>query len=178
MTSCLFVIDVQNGFINHNTSHVIGRIQQLIESNLFDHVVFTRFMNSKDSPFVKQLKWSRFFDISDIDIVDELKIFTNDVFDKKIYTSINEETIKFLKEKNISNAFVCGIDTECCVLATALDLFQINIHSVVLAHYSASKAGEQVHQAALTVLKRLLGSPNIIEAPIDANNIRDYLVLE
>lgn len=165
MSSCLFVIDVQNGFINHNTSHVIGRIQQLIERNIFDHVLFTRFVNSKDGPFVKYLNWDRFFEDHEIDIVKDLKIFANNVFDKKVYTSINDETIAFLKQKNISKAFVCGIDTECCVLATALDLFQINIKPMVLAYYAASKAGQEVHDAALTVLKRMIGSSNIVDHP-------------
>jgi len=113
MTSCLFVIDVQNGFINHNSNHVVGRILNLLECNLFDHVVFTRFKNAKDSPFVRNLKWHRFFDTHEIDIVEQLKNLSENIFDKSIYSSINQEAKQFLARNNISKVFLCGIDTEC-----------------------------------------------------------------
>lgn len=43
MKSCLFVIDVQNGFVSQSTEYVVERIETLLKQSLFDHVVFTRF---------------------------------------------------------------------------------------------------------------------------------------
>ena len=97
MSYCLFIIDVQNGFITENTNHVIPRIKSLLEQNIFDCVVFTRFINTLDSPYVKYLGWEQLLSEKEQKIVDEIELFTNIVFDKNIYTACNQETLRFMK---------------------------------------------------------------------------------
>jgi nicotinamidase-related amidase len=90
------------------------------------------------------------------------------VFSKTTYTAINEETLQFIKEKGISEAYIVGIDTDCCVLATAIDLFQNRVRPYVLEYYCASGGGTESHKSAIKALERLIGSKHIISNAIDS----------
>ncbi|MBD2678811.1 MULTISPECIES: isochorismatase family cysteine hydrolase [Nostoc] len=175
MNFCLFIIDIQNGFINQNTSHVVENIKFILEENIFEYVVFTRFINTLDSPYVKYLNWHQLFSETEQKIVDAIKPFAKVVFDKNVYTACNQETLRFLKKRNIQIVFICGIDTEGCVLKTAIDFFENNIITYVLTYYSASNGGDRYHQAAILVLSKLIGMSNIITEPIDQDKLNKYL---
>jgi hypothetical protein len=54
--------------------------------------------------------------------------------------------------------FVLGIDTDCCVLKTAVDLFENHIHPIVLAHYLHRMRGQVSHDAGVKVLELILQS--------------------
>ncbi|MGH2416210.1 MAG: isochorismatase family protein, partial [Microcystaceae cyanobacterium] len=75
---------------------------------------------------------------------------------------------------DIHTVFICGIDTEGCVLKTAIDFFENNINPYVLEYYSASNGGDNFHQAAILVLSQLIGRSNIITEPIDKFNVSKY----
>lgn len=175
MSYCLFIIDVQNGFITENTNHVIPRIKSLLEQNIFDCVVFTRFINTLDSPYVKYLGWEQLLSEKEQKIVDEIELFTNIVFDKNIYTACNQETLRFMKNRNIEQAFICGIDIDGCVLKTAIDFFENNIITNILEYYSASTGGYHYHQAAILILSQLIGKNSIIAESLDRHNLNKYL---
>lgn len=57
MKKLLLVIDVQKSFINEYTNGFIKRIEDLINSNKFDDIVFTKFINSTDSIWYKKLNY-------------------------------------------------------------------------------------------------------------------------
>ncbi|BAY78576.1 isochorismatase hydrolase [Nostoc linckia NIES-25] len=175
MNFCLFIIDVQNGFITQNTSSVIQNVNSLLKQNVFEYVVFTRFINTFDSPYVKHLNWHQMFSEKEQKIVDDINPFAKVVFDKTVYTACNEETLTFLKKRNIQTVFICGIDTEGCVLKTAIDFFENNIITYVLTYYSASNGGDRYHQAAILVLSQLIGMNNIITEPLDRHKLNKYL---
>lgn len=175
MNSCLFVVDVQNGFISHNTNYVTQRIKYLLEQNIFEYVVFTRFINTLDSPYVKYLNWDKLFAETEQKLVEDIEPFAKAVFDKTIYTGLNKETLRFINERNIQTVCVCGIDTEGCVLKTAVDLFENNILTYILEYYSASNGGDKFHQAGILVLSQLVGMNHIITEPIGRGNVSKYL---
>ncbi|WP_169216642.1 isochorismatase family cysteine hydrolase [Brasilonema sp. UFV-L1] len=174
MNFCLFVIDIQNGFIAPNTSHVIQRVKSLLEQNIFEYVIFTKFLNTFESPYVRYLNWNKLFSETEQKLVDEIQPFAKIIFHKYIYTGCNEETLSFLKKRDIQTVFICGIDTEGCVLKTAIDFFENNINPYVLEYYSASNGGDTLHQAGILVLSQLIGRSNIITEPIDKFNISNY----
>lgn len=62
--------------------------------------------------------------------------------------------------------YLCGFDTDCCVLATAIQLFELGICPVVLSYYCHSNGGEAAHVEALTCLNRLIGMQHVIHSPI------------
>lgn len=45
MKKLLLVIDVQSDFINKNTKETLLKIEELINSNKYEDVIFTRFIN-------------------------------------------------------------------------------------------------------------------------------------
>ncbi len=175
MNCCLFIVDIQNGFITQNTSDVVQKIKSLLEQNIFDNVIFSRFINTTDSPYVKYLNWHQLFSETEQKIVDDIEPFAKVVFDKTVYTACNKETLKFLQTRNIQTVFICGIDTEGCVLKTAIDFFENNIISYVLTYYSASNGGDGYHKAAILILSQLIGINNIITESLDKENLNKYL---
>lgn len=175
MKSCLFVIDIQNGFISEKTAHVQARILSLLEQDLFDYVLFTRFLNTTDSPYVRYLGWNKLVSEEERELVDSVKPYAKTVFNKTTYTAINQETLSFIKHNNIEIAFVLGIDTDCCVLNTAVDLFENNIRPYVLEYYSASNGGGKSHESAIVVLNRLVGRDSIIREALNPEKITQYL---
>lgn len=64
---------------------------------------------------------------------------------------------KSLKENNVSEVYLCGFDTDCCVLATAYDLFDVGIKPIVLKNLTRSALQEKLHKPALQMLKRNIG---------------------
>jgi len=175
MNTCLLIVDVQNGFISENTSHVIKRIQDLLRSDIFDYVVFTKFSNLVNSPYRNFLNWNKLSTLEEQCTIKEIEPFVKIVFHKNVYTGVNEETLEFIKKQQITSVFILGIDTDCCVLITAVDLFQNNIRPFVLEYYSASNGGEESHKSAITVLNRLIGKKHIIKNKIDADRIKKIL---
>ncbi|EDX83050.1 isochorismatase family protein [Synechococcus sp. PCC 7335] len=171
---CLLVIDVQNGFISQRTHYVARRIKSLLEKRLFDPVVFTRFINTPNSSYTRLLGWNRMFTSEETEISSLLQPFAKNIYNKSTYTALTEELSHFLKVRNIATVFVCGIDTDCCVLATTIELFDLGIRPYVLSHYSASNGGYNSAMAALTVLDRLIGSHHIIDHELDRNSILRY----
>ncbi len=64
---------------------------------------------------------------------------------------------KALKKNNIQVVDLCGFDTDCCVLATAYDLFDLGIKPVVLENLTWSTSKDQLHKSAIKMLNRNIG---------------------
>lgn len=54
-------------------------------------------------------------------------------------------------------SLVCGFDTDCCVLATAYDLFDEGIKPVILENLTYSTSKEKFHSSAIQMIKRNIG---------------------
>ena len=160
MKSLLLVIDLQNAFINRKTQNLPRKIEQLIKNKKYNEVAFTKFINNNDSIFVKKLNYNRCLDNDDTKIVINTK--SHNVFNKTIYSAVNDELIKFIKENNIDKIFLCGIDTECCILKTAFDLFELGYNVYVLKDYCGCTHGKIRHNNALNILKRNIGKDYVI----------------
>lgn len=160
MKSLLLVIDLQNEFINKQTERLPDKIKELIDSNKYDSIAFTRFINFEDSIFVKKLKWRGCIQDNDKKIVINTK--NNRIFDKSIYSAVNKELIDYINENNITEIYLCGIDTECCVLKTAFDLFELKHNVYILKDYCACTLGIERHNSALQILRRNIGENYVI----------------
>lgn len=84
------------------------------------------------------------------------------VIDKKVYSSLNSELKNYIIENNIDKIYLCGINTDCCVLKTAFDLFENEYDFYILKDYCASTNGTEKHNNALEILKRNIGNKRII----------------
>jgi nicotinamidase-related amidase len=173
--ACLFIIDAQKGFISDHTREVLPRIVNLLGNRCFEHVVFTQFYNAANSPFQRILGWNKMTLAADQELAPEFDGLASVTFRKSIYSAVNPETLNYLMAHKINSVFIAGIDTDVCVLKTAVDFFEYGIHSFVLEYYSASNGGPDSHQCALRVIERLIGRSNIIRGPVDQERLKSRL---
>lgn len=160
MKKLLLVIDVQKDFINDNTKGYINRIETLINSDKYDDIAFTKFINNENSKWYKELKYSGCMDKQGQDIVIDTQEYK--IFEKEIYSSLNDEFRKYIQENNISQIYLCGFDTDACVQKTALDLFENDYDVYILKDYCMSNAGIELHNVIINNLIRLIGKDRII----------------
>ena len=156
----LLVIDLQNDFINEYTKSSINEIRKLIDSKKYDKVLFTRFINSYNNPTYTKLNYEGCFTDEGISIC--IDTDDNTVLDKGTYSAYNQELINYIKDNNINNIYICGIDIECCVLATAYNLFENNYNVYVLKDYVYSMYGNNRKENAINILKSNIGDKYII----------------
>ena len=151
MKSLLLVIDLQNEFINDNTRYLIKKRDKLIDSKKYDDVLFTRFIN--DSRWDNILEWDGCKDKESIEIPISTRNYK--VVDKSIYTSLNDEVRDYIRNNNIDIIYLCGISTDCCVLKTALDMFEEGYNVKVLKDYSMCTVGINTHLSMIDMLSSL-----------------------
>jgi len=163
MRRCIILIDVQKGFISPETEYVAERIEGLLKREHFDHVVATQFVNAEESPFRRFIKWDSLSGPPETDVLDVVKENAERIFVKNIYSAVNDEMLEYLEKNKITEVFLAGIDTDCCVLKTAADFFEIDMDAKVLAYYTASNGGKESRYAAVRVLKRMIGESQIIK---------------
>ena len=130
MNRLLLVIDVQNDFINEHTKNILTEIKELVDSNKYDLTAFTRFINDENSIWYKKLNYKGCMTKEGQAIAINTK--NNKVFDKNIYTAVNDELKKYIQKNNISKIYLCGFDTDAGVQKTAIDLFEQNYDVYVL----------------------------------------------
>lgn len=96
----------------------------------------------------------------DIDFADALKpvLRYGRAITKNVLSALKVPRLKnLLKKEGVSHVYLCGIDTDCCVLATAYDAFDQGYRVAVLKNLSMSHAGNALHQAALRMVARNVG---------------------
>ena len=160
MNRLLLVIDVQNDFINEHTKNILTKIKELVDSNKYDLTAFTRFINDENSIWYKKLNYKGCMTKEGQAIAINTK--NNKVFDKNIYTAVNDELKKYIQKNNISKIYLCGFDTDACVQKTAIDLFEQNYDVYVLKYYCMSHLGKETHYFHINNLARLIGKDRII----------------
>ena len=156
----LLVIDFQNAFINDNTKMSLNDIPKLVSLKKYDKVLFTRYINDESNPTYTKLNWKGCISKKDRKIC--MDTMEYDAFDKRTYSVFNDELKIYLKENKIENIYLCGIDIECCVLVTALNLFENGYNVYVLKDYVYSMHGEDRKNSALEILKSNIGKNNVI----------------
>ena len=158
--SALLIVDVQVGFVNDATRHILPRVEALQKQ--YAHVYATRFINAEGSPYRRLLDWHRFYrDSEDVPLAFE-PVDGVVVIDKHVYTCVTPALLDDLRGKGIEEVAICGIDTDACVSACAVDLFENGIRPVLLSDACASHAGTEYHEAALRILARLIGKNQIV----------------
>ena len=156
----LIVVDVQRGFVNGHTRHIVPAVERLQAG--CDRIYATRFINPPASPWRRFMDWRRFAEGSaDAELAFRPAAYAV-ILEKHAYSCVNEDLLRDLRDRETAEVFLCGIDTDACVLVSAVDLFQHGIRPVILAEACASHAGPEYHEAGLRLLERLVGTDQII----------------
>ncbi|HEX4103679.1 MAG TPA: cysteine hydrolase [Pseudonocardiaceae bacterium] len=164
----LVVVDVQNGFITEHSQPVVPVIVDLVRRWQAAHgdVVFSRYLNYPSSPFERLIGWTKMADSPETDFVTELAPYVGPhtpVVDKYIYTLFTPEGTQLVDEHGWTDLYLCGIDTDSCVLKTAVDAFERNLTPWILKDACASHAGPEAHAAGLFIAGRFIGTNQIIQ---------------
>jgi len=172
--AALLVVDVQNGFVNEHSKHVLPLIADLVDrwSATGRPTIFTRYWNFPDSPWERLIGWRALYGPPETDLAPELVPLVDGpntyVLDKTVYTALTAEGLALLREHDVTDVVICGIATDACVLKTPLDAFELGLTPWVLRDAVASNAtrhrASEVHASALTLIGRLVGNGQVIES--------------
>lgn len=168
MKNILILIDMQNGFLKSKyTQNLIFQIEALLQTNVFDVVIGTRFLNAPNSIYEKIFKWKKLETEQESAIPQNLMKYIYYVEDKYIYNCVHTSFLQRLCQLNDGQfpqqVYLAGVDTDCCVLSIATSLFEHNIRPVVLTKYCASNGGIEAHNAGILCMKRLIGDTQLVD---------------
>lgn len=91
--------------------------------------------------------------------VPEIKILIpkeNYLFVEKETKSVfkgNKDVVKFLKENDIEEVHVVGLDTNDCILATAYESFDLGFFTYVIENCTASSQSSELRESAINILR-------------------------
>ena len=166
--TALVVVDVQNGFITDLSQPVVPIIADLLErwTAAGRSVVFTRYLNHPGSLFERLFDWRKLTHSPETDIVPELAAAAEKapVIDKHGYTLFNEQGRALVEQNGWTDLVFCGIDTEICVLKSAVDAFEAGITPWIITDASASHSSQAAHDAGILIGRRFIGSAQFIRA--------------
>ncbi len=139
MSKVLLIVDMQNGFVGKKIySDLIPKINNLINSNRYDYYVFTKFLNKENSFYIKKLNWYNLLSKNSQQIC--VNIPQNSFIFEKYGYGLTQQHIDKIKEILADNneIDIVGLQTDACVYAIALQLFDNNIFPNVLINYTAT----------------------------------------
>ncbi len=155
----LIIVDLQRGFINEHTRHLSEPIERV--QSRFHKIIATRYFKRGDSLMSKLLhidgfrKGSPEAELAFRPRTDAL------ILDKADYSCVNEDLVRRLRAWSIDRTYICGVDTDQCVLMIAADLLQSDITPIVCKDLTASAAGPDYHDCGLFLLRRLIGREQV-----------------
>ena len=153
--STLLVVDLQKGFCKEkNLAKDIIKL-----AKCFDRVIATKFVNEDGGFYEKYLNYK----CPDTDLVEGFK--PDEVIEKKGYGTVIPSLA------GSSQVFICGLETEGCILKTALDFWDRGIRPIILTDYIAS-SDDVYHKVGLFLLERLIGEKNLVSGTITKTAIK------
>jgi len=167
----LIVIDMQNGFVNARSEHIVRPLAAFLSRWIEDGrpAILTRFLNTPGSQWETLIHWTRLRKSPEIDLHPDIAAVVDGqpnvrIIDKATYSSLNSEVLATLENWKPSRLILVGIASDGCVLKTAVDTFERGMTPLVLKDLIASHAGQAVHDAGLLLISRFIGSDQLIDS--------------
>lgn len=175
MKNILILVDMQNGFTKKGrTLELAYKVEKLLKAKCFDYVVATKFLNYDNSIYEKLFDWHQLKTDDERALCKNFEEYADVIFEKTTYTCVNPAFLQRMCQLNDGiypeRLFIAGVDTDCCVLKTATDLYESNIRPIVLTHYCDSTGGLESHQAGILCLKRLIGERQLFSGEISSKD--------
>ena len=135
------------------------KIVKHVNKTDYDFIVLTKFINKKGSNFFKLLNWKKMLSSDETEIHNSLIKFSDkkNVFAKTSYSIFKAKGLNEYLEKNkISSLYLCGINTEACVLASAFEGFDLGFDVKIIKELCFSHSGKSLHNSALRIIKKCI----------------------
>lgn len=145
---------------------VVPRINRLIERWQAKRwpIVYSRFINLDQSNWQRLRDWHELQCQPDTELAEGLTVASDYIFKKSTYAAWSSETAAVSAAHHVHDIVIVGVDTNECVLATALAVFDAGLTPWVVEDCCASNGGPEPHQLALQLLRPLLGEQQVITA--------------
>jgi len=177
MPACraLVIVDMSNEqvtAIEHNRKSVIQNCRKLAlnENNFFDLCIDSKLWLS--NPEESSLSWvwpetARTMFVAGSEgasLIPELAGISHVKFvPKNNYSCFaNSRLLSTLQDANIEEVYICGINTDYCVFATAMDSFQHKFRTFVVSDAVTSVRGRDAHDEGLLNLERHFSSSVLV----------------
>ena len=155
----LLAVDLQNGFLTSpECKAIVPKV--VANANQFYQVWATRFFN-RNPNFSRQVNWNEMVSGQETELDTTLTPVISKTFEKPSY-SPPSELIQALQSDTITTVAVCGIDTDACVMAAVLEVFDAGIETFVVSDGCASSGGQEYHESAIKLLKRNIGAQYVV----------------
>ncbi len=156
----LLIVDVQPAFITKRNKYVIRNIKRLLQCTRYDLYVNALFSAERGSLWDKQTGWicpkdENYHTLKEVASASHGKKIISIEKNKKSVFKGNRDLLKLLKQKKIREVHVIGLDTNDCVLATALESFDLGFFTYVIEECSESSASRTLHKHTLALLRHL-----------------------
>lgn len=129
-------------------------------------IVCSRFINLPGSNWERLRDWHEMQGEPATLLADELRDVTPYVFKKSTYSAWSDEISSVCRAHDASDVVLLGIDTNECVLATGLAVFDAGYTPWVVEDACASSGGRGPHEMALTLLRALLGERQVVRSEV------------
>jgi nicotinamidase-related amidase len=158
------VVDVQHGFVVPETAGVVPALKDFLRhaGQRYDLIVATRFVNQHGSLFERERDWHAMMSGDETELLSEVATVADIVIIKHGLAPDPVKLLPALRDRDIQVADLCGFDTDQCVLATALLLWDAGIVPRLLVQLCASSGGNDMHEAGLAMARRAIGDRNVV----------------
>ena len=123
MRKLLILVDIQEGLITQKSAWLPEKVASYIRESDYTDVVATQYVNHLDTPRYKFLHWKGCLYPREKKICGEVINYCNRVFQKDTYTGVTPQLLNYIVCNRYEEIHICGNFSDCCVLATAYDLF-------------------------------------------------------
>lgn len=125
----ILVIDVQYGYLDDSNRQLVSKLKEYFRKNKFENSIFTMFVTNYKDNFYKNMFWEGIYDKQEQKIAVK-KPMHSKVFKKKNY-GLTPSIYKYLKEKNITEIELCGINIMGAIYVIAKQLQRLGINVVL-----------------------------------------------
>lgn len=133
----LLIVDMQNGFMTKpNYKDLQNKIGKLIDEKKYDKYIFTKFVNQENSLYKTRLKWNDLSDKNSQKIC--VTIPQNSIILNKNGYGLDVGDLTKVTQLGVDQIDICGLQTDACVYAIALQLWDKNIFPNILKNYVAT----------------------------------------
>lgn len=161
----LLVVDMQKGFlVTDSTRHLTHEVNELISvwKDKDWPIAYSRFVNLPGSNYERLRDWHELMDEPDTELADELVVASPYILKKGSYSAWSGETTSICVSQQLRDVVIVGVDTNECVLATAISVFDSGFIPWIVRDCCASNGGPSAHDRAIQALEVLLGKQQII----------------